>query len=171
MGLIHLYCGDGKGKTTAAVGLAVRAAGAGMRVVFTQFFKSGGSSEVRVLEQLDGVRVMRCKTSPGRFANMTEEQRAQARGDYRVLLDCTLEHAQNAGLLVLDEAVSACNHGILDEDRLVRWLETRPKGLEAVLTGRNPSGRLLGLADYVTEMKKLRHPYDRGVRARAGIEF
>ena len=99
------------------------------------------------------------------------EQRAQARGDYRVLLDCTLEHAQNAGLLVLDEAVSACNHGILDEDRLVRWLETRPKGLEAVLTGRNPSGRLLGLADYVTEMKKLRHPYDRGVRARAGIEF
>ena len=102
---------------------------------------------------------------------MTDAQRQQARADYRALLETALALAQNAGLLVLDEAVSACNHGILDEERLAQWLSGRPDGLEVVLTGRNPSDRLLDLADYVTEMKKLRHPYDRGVRARPGIEF
>lgn len=170
-GLLHIYCGDGKGKTTAAVGLTVRAAGAGIPVVFAQFFKSGGSSEVKILRQIANVHTIHCQTVHGRFSNMTDAQRQQARADYRALLETTLELAQNAGLLVLDEAVSACNHGILDEERLTQWLSGRPDGLEVVLTGRNPSDRLLGLADYVTEMKKLRHPYDRGVRARPGIEF
>lgn len=170
-GLIHLYCGDGKGKTTAAVGLAVRAAGAGLPVVFTQFFKNGSSSEIRSLRRLELVQTVHCQTVPGRFARMSEEQRRQAAADYRALLDKVLLMAQDARLLVLDEVVSACNHGILEEDRLVRFLRGKPAGLEVVLTGRNPSEQLLGLADYVTEMKKIRHPYDRGIGARAGIEF
>ena len=171
MGLIHIYCGDGKGKTTASVGLAVRMAGAGRQVVFTQFFKNGNSSEVKVLEQCEGIRTMHCKTVPGRFSQMDEAARAQARADYSALLEAVLCEAREADLLVLDEVISACNNGTVSEDRVAEFLRAKPEGLEVVLTGRNPSDRLLELADYVTEMKKIKHPYDSGVRARLGVEF
>ena len=78
-GLLHIYCGDGKGKTTAAVGLTVRAAGAGIPVVFAQFFKSGGSSEVKILRQIANVHTVHCQTVHGRFSKMTDAQRQQAR--------------------------------------------------------------------------------------------
>ena len=81
-GLIHIYCGDGKGKTTAAVGLALRAAGAGKQVMLTQFFKDGSSSEIAMLRQIPGIRVMHCKTVPGFFFRMTPEQEEQCRRDY-----------------------------------------------------------------------------------------
>lgn len=170
-GLIHIYCGDGKGKTTAAVGLAVRAAGAGKRVVFTQFFKNGNSSEVGMLKKLDNIQSIHCKTVPGRFKNMTEEQKAQARADYSQLLETVLTEAQTADLLVLDEAISACNNGTIREERIQQFLRTKQEGLEVVLTGRNPSAELLELADYVTEMKKRKHPFDKGIPARHGVEF
>ncbi len=170
-GLIHIYCGDGKGKTTAAVGLAVRAAGAGKRVVFTQFFKNGNSSEVGMLKKLDNIQSIHCKTVPGRFKNMTEEQKAQARADYSQLLETVLTEAQTADLLVLDEAISACNNGTIREERIQQFLRTKQEGLEVVLTGRNPSAELLELADYVTEMQKRKHPFDKGIPARHGVEF
>lgn len=171
MGLIHIYCGDGKGKTTASVGLAVRMAGAGKRVVFTQFFKNGNSSEVKMLKLCEGVRTMHCKTVPGRFSQMDEAARAQARADYGALLEAVLCEAKTADLLVLDEVISACNNGTVSEERVAEFLRTKPEGLEVVLTGRNPSNKLLELADYVTEMKKIKHPYDKGIKARHGVEF
>jgi len=171
-GLIHLYCGDGKGKTTAAAGLAARASGAGRRVIFAQFFKDGSSSEIKSLRQLETVCTMHCKTVPGRYSRMDEAGRAQARTDYRrFFLDVAGAAWEGAELLVLDEVVSACNHGILQEDALVDFLREKPAALEVVLTGRDPSPALVELADYVTEMRKIKHPYDRGVHARRGIEF
>ena len=74
-------------------------------------------------------------------------------------------------MLVLDEAVSSCNHGVIDEGALLRFLKSRPAGLEVVLTGREPSAALVEAADYVTEMKKVKHPFDAGIVARRGIEF
>lgn len=170
-GLIHLYCGDGKGKTTAALGLALRASGAGKRVVFTQFFKDGSSSEIAPLSALPGVRVFHADTARGFYRNMTPEQREQARRDYTALFRQAAEEAQGADLLILDEMVSACNRGVVPEAQVTAFLEEKPAGLEVVLTGRNPSAALLERADYVTEMRKLRHPFDRGIRARKGIEF
>lgn len=171
-GLVHLYCGDGKGKTTAAVGLAVRAAGAGRRVLFTQFFKNGDSSEISVLRALENVEVFLCPARHGFFRNMDGAERADARRDYSALLEDALGAARRgAGLLVLDEAVSACNYGVIEEEKILDFLRGKPAELEVVLTGRDPSAALLERADYATEMKKLRHPYDRGVRARRGIEF
>ena len=170
-GLIHIYCGDGKGKTTAATGLAVRAAGAGKRVLFTQFFKNGNSCEVKSLKLLPLVRTLHCKTVPGRFKNMSPEEQAHARSDYSALLRQAMEEAQNAELLVLDEVISACNHGIIDESILREFLQNKADGLEVVLTGRNPSEELITLADYVSEIKKVKHPFDKGIRARRGIEF
>ncbi|MDO5546132.1 MAG: cob(I)yrinic acid a,c-diamide adenosyltransferase [Eubacteriales bacterium] len=169
-GLIHLYCGDGKGKTTAAVGLAVRASGAGKRVVFTQFFKDGSSSEVESLKCL-GIRTVHARTVKGFYRSMTEQEREQARQDYTALFRQVTAAAKDADLLILDEIVSACNRGVVPEGMVVDFLRNKPQKLEVVLTGREPSPALTELADYITEMRKLRHPFDRGVAARKGIEY
>lgn len=170
-GLIHIYCGDGKGKTTAAVGLTLRSAGAGNRVVFTQFFKDGSSSEISLLRQIPGISVLHTKTVGGFWKRMTVEQQAQASRDYTELFHIACERAKNMDLLVLDEVISACNHGAVPEEALLEFLQNKPEHLEVVLTGRNPSEALLAQADYVTEMKKIKHPFDRGVLARKGIEY
>ena len=170
-GLIHLYCGDGKGKTTAAVGLTVRASGAGKQVLFTQFFKDGSSAEVQRLRELPGVRTMHAQTVKGFYRSMTPEQRGQAREDYTALFRRVTAAAREADVLILDEIVSACNRGVVPERLVVDFLRSKPQQLEVVLTGRKPSAALMELADYVTEMRKLRHPFDRGVAARKGIEF
>lgn len=170
-GLIHIYCGDGKGKTTAAVGLTLRSAGAGNRVVFTQFFKDGSSSEISLLRQIPGISVLHTKTVGGFWKCMTTEQQAQASRDYTELFHIACERAKNMDLLVLDEVISACNHGTVPEEALLEFLQNKPENLEVVLTGRNPSEALLAQADYVTEMKKIKHPFDHGVLARKGIEY
>lgn len=169
--MIHIYCGDGKGKTTAAVGLAVRAAGAGKSVVFTQFFKDGSSSEIGVLRSIPNILVLHCKTVPGFWRRMNEGQREKARADYTGLFTDVAEAAKSADLLILDEIVSACNHGAVPEHLVTDFLDKKPDTLEVVLTGRDPSPALLDRADYITEMRKCRHPYDQGIPARKGIEF
>jgi len=170
-GLIHVYCGDGKGKTTAAVGLAVRAAGAGKKVVFTQFFKDGSSSEIKVLQGVENIQILHCNTVRGFWKRMTDAQKARASADYTQLLSDVARLAMDADLLVLDEIVSACNHGTIAEVAVTDFLRSKPERLEVVLTGRDPSECLLRLADYVTQMQKIKHPYDRGIAARKGIEF
>lgn len=170
-GLIHIYCGDGKGKTTAAVGLALRAAGAGKRVVFTQFFKDGSSSEIGMLKRFDTIRVMHCDTVHGFFFRMNDAQKEQASRDYTELLRQVLAAAETAEVLVLDEIISACNHGTVPETMVTAFLEQKPKKLEVILTGREPSRTLVSLADYVTEMRKIKHPFDSGIPARKGIEY
>lgn len=170
-GLIHIYCGDGKGKTTAATGLAVRAAGAGKKVVFTQFFKDGSSSEIKALQGVENIRIMHCKTVRGFWRRMDDIQKAKASEDYSKLLTDVIAAAADSDLLVLDEILSACNHGTVAEAAVTDFLRRKPEKLEVVLTGRNPSDALLELADYVTEMRKIKHPYDCGIAARKGIEF
>lgn len=169
--MIHIYCGDGKGKTTAATGLAVRACGAGKRVIFAQFFKDGSSSEIAVLRVLPNVSTLHARTVRGFWRRMNEAERAQARADYTCLFYDACAQAGNAELLVFDEIISACNHGAVPLDALVDFLRRAPDTLEIVLTGRDPAPELLALADYVTEMCKRAHPYDRGIPARKGIEF
>jgi len=170
-GLIHIYCGDGKGKTTAAVGLALRAAGAGKRVVFTQFFKDGSSSEIDMLRRFETIRVMHCETVRGFYFRMTPAQREQVSRDYTELLRQVLAAAETADVLVLDEIISTCNHGTVPEKMVTAFLREKPEDLEVILTGRDPSQALVALADYVTQMQKIKHPFDRGIPARKGIEF
>ena len=171
LGLIHIYCGKGKGKTTASVGLSVRAAGAGKRVLFVQFFKNGVSSEVKSLRLLPGVETLICEKPVNFFMHMDDEQKNEAREIYSQLLEKAIEQSENADLLVLDEIISTCNYGIADESRLIDFLKTKREDLEVVLTGREPSENLMACADYITEMTKIKHPYDEGINARQGIEF
>ena len=172
-GLIHIYCGDGKGKTTAAIGLIVRAAGHGRRVMLVQFLKSGLSGEIIPLKQLDGVRVIAGQIT-AKFSNqMNEQERAET-------LQLHQQHLQQAvaaavagelDLLVMDEAMGAITAGLLSKDDLLEFLRHNPKNLEVVLTGRNPSDDIMELADYISEMKCLRHPYERGFPPREGVEY
>ncbi len=171
MGMVHIYCGDGKGKTTAAAGLAVRMAGAGKTVVFSQFFKDGSSSEIAALRALPGVTVLHCDTVRGWFDRMSPEDRARARRDYAAFFRRAAETAARADLLVLDELAFACRCGAVAEEDVLAFLRAAPERLEVVLTGRDPSPALVEAADYVTRMEKVKHPFDRGVPARLGIEF
>lgn len=170
-GLTHIYCGDGKGKTTAAVGLSVRAAGCGRRVVFAQFFKDGTSGECALLESLPNIQFVRPERSFGFFWTLSDEEKAEARDFYTAHLHKAMDLAREADLLVLDEAMSACTHGVINEGELLAFLQEKPVGLEVVLTGRDPSEAMRAAADYITEMRKVKHPFDRGVGAREGVEY
>ena len=169
--MIHLYHGHGKGKTTAAVGLTVRAAGSGMRVLFVQFFKNGSSSEVKILSSLPGVDVLIPEVWHGRYKKMSEEQREETKKCYTELMRVVADRADGYGLIVLDESVSAYNYGMFDRESFLEMLRSWKDVREAVLTGRDPAPELREIADYVTEMKKEKHPFDLGVNARKGIEF
>lgn len=170
LGLIHIYCGDGKGKTTCAFGLALRCAGTGARVRIVQFLKGGPTGEVEAMRYLPNVEILRARQGTKFTFQMNEAEREQAKRDHMALLDSAFSDTEGLRMLVLDEIMAACSSGMVEEAHLLELIGNRPAQLELVMTGRNPSPQLLALADYVTEMKKVRHPYDRGIGARNGIE-
>ncbi|MBR0277472.1 MAG: cob(I)yrinic acid a,c-diamide adenosyltransferase [Clostridia bacterium] len=171
-GLIHIYCGDGKGKTTSAAGLAVRAAGAGKKVIFAQFLKNGSSSEIKILNKIEQIDTYVINKNYGFYKDLSEAERADVQRDYTGLFNNVIGKAIiDTDLLVLDEIIPACNYNIVCEGKLIDFLQNKPDKLEVVMTGRNPSKDLILIADYVTEMKKVKHPYDKGIKARYGIEF
>jgi cob(I)alamin adenosyltransferase len=170
-GLVHIYCGDGKGKTTAAVGLSVRCAGGGGKVLFYQFLKDGTSGELTVLNLLDGIKVFDgCKCNKFIF-NMTDEEKAELKAGYTTDFKKLVEMACDYDMLVLDEAVHAVNFGLLPIELLLDFLENKPKALEVVLTGIKPDRRLTDIADYVSSIVKVKHPFDKGIGARKYIEM
>lgn len=177
--MIHIYCGDGKGKTTAALGLAVRASGRAKRVLIARFLKTDDSGEVPTLSSIPQIHVIPCEKTFGFFFRMSEEQKKEAKEYYSQLFDRVRSQADAFDLVILDEIMAACNYGLVSEDAVVQWLEevkNRTKceaecEPEIVLTGRNPSDRIQQFADYITEMKMIRHPYEQGIPAREGIEY
>lgn len=171
-GLIHLYCGDGKGKTTAAIGLSVRAAGRGFKVIFAQFLKSMETGELLPLQDI-GVTVLRGQLPQGFTWQLTDSQKALLISEHNRLFEqaASLVGDGENTLLVLDELVGAYAGGYIDRQAVLRFLKEKPPALEVVLTGRNPAAELFGLSDYATEMRKLKHPMDEGITARSGIEL
>lgn len=167
-GLVHLYWGDGKGKTTAAMGLALRALGSGKRVVIVQFLKGGKSGEIPLLEQL-GAKIYRGKAGQKFVFQMNDAEKAET----RELQNANLRAAQQepADLLILDEAGSAWELDMVDKELLKAVVLERPAKQECVLTAHGAPDWMLEAADYSTEMKCHRHPYQKGIAAREGIEY
>ncbi|MDR0905568.1 MAG: cob(I)yrinic acid a,c-diamide adenosyltransferase [Oscillospiraceae bacterium] len=170
--MIHVYFGNGKGKTTAALGLLLRASGCGLKCVLVQFLKDWNSGELVALAELPNVTVLRGKASGHSFTkDMTEEQLAATRDIHNENLKSAIEAVSGGGLLVLDELLDAVRLNLLNEQTLRALLDAVPENLEVVITGHGEVDWITDRADYVTEMVKRRHPYDKGVTARRGVEF
>ena len=170
-GQFQVYTGDGKGKTTAALGLALRAAGAGCRVYIGQFMKRGDFREVRSLRQLSNVTLEQFGSDRGLLLN---------RGADRSDIDCAVSgharllSAMTSGeydLVIADEINCACSFGLLKESDLIELIDRRPEDVELVFTGRNAPEAVIERADLVTEMRMVRHYFaSKGLQARIGIE-
>lgn len=181
--MLHAYWGDGKGKTCAAMGLAVRAAAAGWRVVVVQFLKDGSSSEISLLKGLPGVEAVLSDGALAKFTfRMSDEEKAASRALHDDNLRRAFElvsvpaegpAACEGSLLVLDEVLDALRAGLLDEDLLrsvMAWAAGADR-CEVVVTGHSLPDFVAEAADYLTRFSCERHPYQHGVAAREGIEY
>lgn len=170
-GKIHIYYGDGKGKTTAAVGQVIRASGAGLNVLMFQFMKDNASSERNILEQISNITCLPGKDFAKLYNQLNREEKASLKRYNTKALDEIVKFCSPFDVLFLDEILSAVKYGLLSEEKLLSFLQHKPRGLEIIMTGEIVSDRIIEVADYVTEMKKVKHPFDKGTSPRAGIEF
>lgn len=172
-GLTHLYTGDGKGKTTAALGLALRFAGHKKSVIIVQLSKGRDSGELHSLKNIPQITVLRNSRDFGFWKTMTDEQKAACLAEN----NANLSQAQKAvkdgkcDLLVLDEVTSAWDNSAADRSLIMKLITEKAPPLELVLTGRNAPDFMLSAADYISEIKCLRHPYEKGIPAREGAEL
>lgn len=171
-GCVHIYCGNGKGKTTCGMGLCVRAAGYGYRVLIYQFMKDNTTSERKAMEKIPGITFVPGLKEEKFSFQMTEEEKEARKRFYKEKFREVTEKAEkeNYDVLFLDEVIYTIRAGLFEEQILVEWLKQKPEHLEVILTGQDPGEELLLCADYVSELKKIRHPFDRGLGARDGIE-
>jgi cob(I)alamin adenosyltransferase len=167
--MIHIYTGDGKGKTTAAMGLALRAAGSGKTVVIVQCMKGSDSGEISVLRTIANISVLRNAQDYGFFSRTDKASQekiiAENNENLRAVFDMPWD------LLVLDEAIGAYSLGALDKALIDRLIAQSALDKEIVLTGRDPPRHLIDAADYVSEIRKVKHPFERGIKARRGVEY
>jgi len=165
----HVYTGDGKGKTTAALGLVLRAVGAGWRVLFTQFLKHGEFSEIKALKKL-GDQVTIRQYGSGRFikGRPSEKEIEMALAGLSEIMQVMEEGKYD--LIVLDEINVAVHFGLIPLEGVIHLLERRPQDVELVLTGKWAPKEIVERADLVTEARMIKHYFSKGVRAREGIE-
>ncbi|WMJ22053.1 cob(I)yrinic acid a,c-diamide adenosyltransferase [Paludicola sp. MB14-C6] len=173
LGLIHIYCGNGKGKTTAAIGLALRALGFGFQVVVVQFLKDGNSSELKALKMFPNATVISGKDVAGFSFKMTDDQKQIVKENHNQHLKSAIELCQNeqCDVLILDEVLDAVNLELIDYNMLIEFIKNKSSHIEIIMTGRNPKKELVDLADYISNVTKEKHPYDQGIKARGGIEI
>jgi len=168
-GYIQVYTGDGKGKTTAALGLTLRAAGAGLKVYIGQFLKTGTYSEIAGLTLLgDRVRVEQFGGKKFIIGEPTKDDRKRAAAGLEEVQETIL--AGGFDVVILEEINVALKIGLLEVRNVLELLKQKPDGVEIVCTGRGAPEELIEAADLVTEMRKIKHYIDRGVYARTGIE-
>jgi len=167
-GLVHVYTGNGKGKTTAAIGLAIRAVGAGLKVYILQFIKNGYYSENRALAGIQNIRLEQY----GRGCFIKGKPRAQD----KVLASKGLRRCRDIikdgkyDLVILDEVNISMDLGLVRARDLLAIIKGKPKHVEMVLTGRSCPSIIVSCADIVTDMREVKHPFAKGVLARKGIE-
>ncbi len=174
-GLVHVYTGDGKGKTTAALGLAFRAVGCGFRVVMIQFLKDSPTGELESCQKFGSqFQILRFHEGhKGFFWNMDDSEKREFRQEvcHAFSEAETFLHLGACDMLILDEILGCVQNGFISEEELCRFIQKKPEQLELILTGRNAPECVTSLADYVSEICAVKHPMDSGTPARRGIEF
>ena len=168
-GYVHVYTGDGKGKTTAALGLAMRAAGAGLKVFFTQFVKGQEYSEINALKRFNDLIVVKQYGRGCFIVNKPEE--ADVEAAQKGFEDLTrVVTSGDYPVVILDEINIAIHYNLLSIDDILTLIKTRPEHVEMIITGRNADAKIIDAADLVTEMREIKHYFKNGVAARVGIE-
>lgn len=172
-GLIHIYTGSGKGKTTAALGLCFRAAGWGIRSAFIQFMKGQDTGEIHAAEKLSDLMIFEQYGSDGfvkdkNSASFREHLVTTVKGIARAE---ELLKEKRYSIIVLDEILTLPQFGLLPENKIMELIEMKPAEVELILTGRGATPELIRRADLVTEMREIKHYYSSGVIARKGIEY
>ncbi len=172
MGLVHIYTGDGKGKTTCSLGLILRSLGWGRKVCMIQFIK--GYSEIgEAFFAKDNPNFTFIQVSTSYKRDIKECQVKQMKVDAEKSFEIAKEEIYSGkyDLIVLDEINNAINYDLLDINKVIDLIKNRPENIELVLTGRNAKAEIIELADYVTEMKLIKHPYQKGIYARESIDY
>jgi len=168
-GYVQVYTGNGKGKTTAALGLAMRAAGAGLKVYIGQFLKKGGYSELKALERFsDTIVIEQFGTGEYIIGNPKPADIEAGQKCLHALKEAML--SKKYDVIIMEEAGVAEKFGIIQAKDILDLIETKPDGVELIITGRGVSQKIIDAADLVTEMKEIKHYYQKGVLARKGIE-
>lgn len=170
MGLVHLYYGEGKGKTTAAMGQIVRAAGRGFRVLLFQFLKDNDSGERLLVETIPNITCLRGMEQVRFSFLMNEEEKQEAKEFYKKRLQDITAKMTEYDVVCMDEIVTAVSIGFLEREQVLEVIENRPAHTELILTGHEADEVWLAYADYATRMKKEKHPFDSGQKSRVGIE-
>lgn len=173
-GYIHIYMGDGKGKTTCALGLAFRSIGAGFKVMMVQFLKNWHTSELDSINLLgDKFEIFRIESKKDFTYNLNEEELKLLKEEIKIELNKTKEFISSGDydLIILDEVLGAIQGGFIDESEIIEIMKNKPMNLELILTGRNASEDIIDNADLVSRIDKVKHYYDNGILARVGIEY
>ena len=172
-GLIHIYTGNGKGKTTTAVGLSVRAWGRGFKILFVQFLKGSPTGELVSFEKFgERFEVRRGKEIKKFVWNMTEEEKLKTAVETTELFKRSIKEAVEGDfdMLVMDEILGSITNKFIQQESIIDFINSKPEKLELILTGRSAPSALIELADYVSEINPIKHPMENGIAARAGIE-
>lgn len=171
-GLVHIYYGDGKGKTTTGMGLITRAAGYGCRVLLYQFMKNNKTSERKILEKVENITIIDGLEQEKFSFQMSPEEKEERRKFYGEQFKKVTGKAveEDYDVLFMDETIYTISAGLLDEKLVLDFLKTKPEKLEVILTGNYPSEAMMEMADYISEIRKIKHPFDKGQKARLGIE-
>lgn len=172
-GLVHIYTGNGKGKTTAAVGLGIRAYGRGFKVLMVQFMKGAETGEIHTLKMLEpGFELRRGKEIKKFTWNMNEDELNELKKATREQFYEAVESVASGqwDMLIFDEILGSISTGLLSVDDVAGFLKNKPEKLEVVMTGRNAPAELVEVSDYVSEINEIKHPFRKGIPARKGIE-
>jgi len=170
-GYIHVYTGSGKGKTTAAFGLALRALGRGLKVCFIQFLKGDLSAEGcwLALRRNQNFKFVSFGTRNFIMEKPSKEDRLEASKALIKAKECILNKEHD--LVILDELTVALNYDLIELDEVIQLLNNKPKNIELIITGRNAHPKIIEIANLVTEMKNVKHPLEVGIQSREGIEY
>lgn len=168
-GMVQVYTGEGKGKTTAAIGQAVRALGHGQKVFVVQFLKGRPSGEVRVLEGLERVTIERFGSPGFVFGRPTAEDIELAKRGFERAQEVVLSGKYD--LVILDEINLLINYNMLDVEQVVGLIKEKPRRVELILTGRGAHQKVVEAADLVSEIRAVKHYYREGIGARPGVEY
>lgn len=173
-GLVQVYTGDGKGKTTAAIGQGMRAYGNGLKVYMLQFLKGGPTGELKTIDELnDNFKIFRFEKPRDFVWNLNEDEKEELKREikegYKFIINTIKEN--KCDVLIIDEIMGVLYNKFLTEEEVIYIIDNKPQSMELILTGRNIPEAILKKSDLVTEMKCIKHYFEKGVGARKGIEY